>query len=88
MPFAGYLILLGWLASMADPYYGLAVGTVYGFARAVPVLVSGFTQLRRPDFRPNPVGLLRTRLLWQPLNGMALVLFAGLLLQALAVTAL
>lgn len=88
MPFAGYLILLGWLASVADPYYGLAVGATYGFARAVPLLMSGFALLGRPDSRPDPARLLRTRLLWQPLNGIALILFGGLLLQSLAVTLL
>ena len=88
MPFAGYLLLLVWLASVGDPYYGLAVGVVYGVARAVPLLVSGFTQLRTPDSRPDPLRLMLTRLLWQPLNGIALILFGGLLLQSLAVTLL
>lgn len=87
VPFAGYFILLGWVAYIADPHYGLAVGALYGFARAVPLLVSGFIQLRRPNLSPDPIKLLRTRLLWQPLNGLALVAFAGLLLQALMTTA-
>lgn len=87
IPFAGYFILLGWLASVADPYYGVGVGAAYGFARAVPVLVAGSAQVRTPEFSPDPLTLLRTRLLWQPLNGLALALFAALLVQALLVTA-
>lgn len=83
LPFPGYLVLLGWLAAIGNPYYGLAVAGLYGFARALPVLLNGVFAFMKPTFRPNPAWLLRTSLVWHPVNGLALLLFAGMLSQVL-----
>ena len=79
MPFPAYFVLLGWLIVVGNPYYGLAVGGGYGFARAVPVLLAGTLQVTKHMGYANPVPIVQSRAVWHPLNGVALLAFAGLL---------
>jgi hypothetical protein len=93
IPFYTYFIVLLWTILQGDPVYGLIVGVVYGFARALPVLIAGAWVKGQVD-SPTPYDaagrvtdyILAGRRSVQSLTGTLGVVFAAALLSAYVVT--
>lgn len=85
IPFASfYLLLMSYMAVGAVSLEaGVALGLVYGFFRGMPAVAGGISILRGQYPLPVSDWLLQRLGLWHAINGVVLMLVAGLLLGSL-----